>query len=69
MERKEYRQMQDEQELEKILRKIAERIRQGGDSIVVNQKDVSQYLKKELIKRGYLIYPDCYSESQIRICW
>ena len=38
MEKKQEQQIRDKQGLEKILRKIAERIRQGGDSIIVGQR-------------------------------
>ena len=69
MEKKEYRQMQDEQELEKILRKISERISQGGDSIVVERKDLSEYIKKELGKRGCYTYHVFYGQWCICICW
>ncbi len=69
MEKKQEQQIRDKQGLEKILRKIAERIRQGGDSIIVDREELSDNIRKELIKKGYLIYPVCYGKTRIRICW
>ena len=69
MEEKEERQVQDKEQLEKILRKITERIKQGGDSIVVDREELPEYVKKELTKRKYCIYPIFCGRWRLCICW
>lgn len=69
MKGKDERQIQEQDELEKILRKIYERNNQGGDSIIVDRKQFSEYIKKELAKRGYYTYPVFCGKWCICICW
>lgn len=66
MEKKDERQIQ---ELKNILKKIHERRKQGGEAIIVDKEEISEFIKKELAKKGYYTHPIFCGKWRICICW
>ena len=57
MEKKDERQIQ---QLEKILKKIHERRKQGGEAIIVDKEEISEFIKKELALIRYFVVNGVY---------